>query len=343
MPTDGRPRFLICRQSAIGDCVLTLPMVCALRAAFPDAAIIWALPPPAAVVIEGHPAVDEFILLPKRWYGRLRGIVQTRRRLRGLGIDVALDPQTRSKSALAAWFSGAPRRLGFAGERRPEFAPWFLNELVPLTTTHLVDRSIEMLRPLGVEPPAGPRFDLPIEPAAREAMDRWLTGVGLQPGGFALLNPGATWDSKLWPAERFGQVAARLDAELGLRSVVVWAGEREQGWAGTIVEVAAGSAIAAPATSLRELAALAAAARLFVASDTGPLHIAVAAGTPSVGLYGPTRPADCGPYGEPHIALQAWYQAGSHRQRRRAPNDALRAITVDDVVAACLQLAAATA
>jgi ADP-heptose:LPS heptosyltransferase len=74
---------------------------------------------------------------------------------------------------------------------------------------------------------------------------------------------------------------------------------------------------------------------LFVGSDTGPLHLAAAVGTACVGMYGPTRPADCGPYGPQHISLQSYYQDGSSRERRRALNDAMRAISVEQAVEAC--------
>ena len=97
----------------------------------------------------------------------------------------------------------------------------------------------------------------------------------------------------------------------------------------------AGSALLAPPTRLNEVAALARRARLFISSDTGPLHLAAAVGTPSVGLYGTTRVARCGPYGPRHIALQAYYQSGTSRQRRAADNLAMQAITIEQACQAC--------
>ena len=86
---------------------------------------------------------------------------------------------------------------------------------------------------------------------------------------------------------------------------------------------------------LKEAFALLRRATMFVGSDTGPLHLAAAVGTTCVSMYGPTRPSDCGPYGQQHIALQSYYQDGSARERRRAPNDAMRAIDVEQVAEAC--------
>ena len=84
-----------------------------------------------------------------------------------------------------------------------------------------------------------------------------------------------------------------------------------------------------------ELTALLRSANLYLGSDTGPMHLAAAVGTRCVGLFGSTRPEDSGPYGEGHICLQAWYQSGTCRKRRKASNDAMRAITVEETCRAC--------
>ena len=94
----------------------------------------------------------------------------------------------------------------------------------------------------------------------------------------------------------------------------------------------------APATSLPELATLMRKAKLCVAADTGPLHLAAAVETPCVGLYGPTRPSECGPYGSQHHSVQTQYQGGSGRERRGGENEAMRAIEVSQVTDACDQM-----
>ncbi len=97
----------------------------------------------------------------------------------------------------------------------------------------------------------------------------------------------------------------------------------------------AGEAMMAPATTLVELAALLHEARLFVGNDTGPMHLSVAVGTPSIVLHGTTRPQDCGPYGPEHMAIQEYFQSGNRRYRKKASNDAMRAIQVERVIQAC--------
>lgn len=145
----------------------------------------------------------------------------------------------------------------------------------------------------------------------------------------------------MWPTESYARVVRQLDAEAGLPSVVIWAGSREREWAEAIVAQSSGGAVLAPATTLRELAALLRRACLYVGSDTGPTHLAAAVGTPCVALFGTTRPEVSGPYGSAHRCLQEYYQQGSSRERRRAANDAMRAIAWERVFEACQQVLAA--
>lgn len=332
------PRILIARMSAIGDTILTLPVLCALRERFPKAYLAWIVEAPSAPVVRDHQDLDELIVLPRRWFKSPRRIVQLRRDLHARRFDATIDCQSITKTALACRLSGAPARIGAGDKNARELSGWMNNHLVTMRTPHLVDRTLELLEPLGVETPEV-RFRLPIGVEASANMKRACDQFGLD-GAYAAINPGASWDSKLWPAERFAAVARHLGDRHGLPSIVVWAGERELQWARTIVARSDGRAVLAPQTSLVELAALLRGARLFVSADTGPLHMAAAVGATSVGLYGVTRPADCGPYGANHVALQAYYQGGSHRQRRRAANDAMRAITIDHVCLTCDRLIA---
>jgi ADP-heptose:LPS heptosyltransferase len=117
--------------------------------------------------------------------------------------------------------------------------------------------------------------------------------------------------------------------------VATWAGDRERHWAQQIVDQSEGQALLAPPTSIIELASLLRGARLFVGSDTGPLHLAVAVGTRCVALHGPTRVAQSGPYGEGHVALQEVYREQTSRVRRKADNADMRAIQIDSVAKAC--------
>jgi len=336
MPLPESPRILIARMSAIGDTILTMPVLCALRRHFPTAWIAWVVEERAAPLLVGHECLDQLIVLPRRWFTSLQKIRSLRCQLASLQLDLTIDCQGIFKTSFACLMSGAPRRIGTAAPHGKELSRYLNNDCVSLTETHLVDRTLELLGPLGVwQPPV--EFRLPIDLQAEEEMARWRHESKLS-SDFVVINPGASWDSKLWPATRFAQVARYLGERHGLPSLVVWSGERELDWARTIVTGSDGQAVLAPKTELVELAALLRSARLFVGSDTGPLHLAVAVGTTSIGLYGTTRPADCGPYGPRHVALQERYHGGTTRQRRRASNQAMKLITVDRVCQTCDRL-----
>ena len=326
-------RFLITRLSAIGDAILTMPLAAALRDAVPESHIVWIAERAAASLLEGHSCVDRLIVVRKGWLKRIAEIRRVRRALRAEEIDCAIDPQSLTKSSMAARLSGAPCRIALARPIGRELAPWLATVRVAPVRQHVVDRQLELLKPLGITPSV-PEFRVPVYEAARERIAAWLTTSSLD-RPFAIINPSAAWGSKRWPLERYADVARQVAPALELPLVVVWAGEAERGMAQRIVERSDGACRLAPPTTLPELAELVRRAAFFVGSDTGPLHLAAAVGTPCVGLYGPTLPEICGPYGSDHEVLQVYYQDGTSRERRGADNRALRAISVEMVVQAC--------
>ncbi len=327
------PRILIVRLSAIGDVVHGLPVLCALRDHFPEAHLGWVVERRAAAILRGHRALDELIELPRGWLKSPGEVWRLRRRLRTLRPGIVVDLQGLAKSAVVAWLSGARRRIGFGDEKGRELSRWLNNERVDAPAAHVIDANLQLLAPVGIESPAV-RFDMPETAADGKTIEAMIKQMRLVEG-FALLNPGAGWPSKRWPTERFAVVAEHLGRRRGLPSIVVWAGDRERQWAELIMTCSRSHGRLAPPTSLTELAALARRAALFVGSDTGPLHIAAAVGTPCVGLYGPMPAARNGPYGPQHVVIQKRLFEGTSRQRRAAPSDLMEAIQVDDVCRAC--------
>lgn len=326
------PRILIVRLSAIGDVLHGLPVLSALRAKWPAAHLSWVVEGRAAELLAGHPALDELIVVPRGWLKSPRAVFELRRRLAAVQPKVALDLQGLTKSAIAAWLSGAPRRIGFAAPDGRELSGLLYTEQVAARSAHVVDRYLELLAPLGVDRPEA-HFELPRFDEAEAAVDRWLRELALG-GSFATINPGAGWPSKVWPAERYAAVARHLGTARGLQSLVVWAGDVERQWAEQIVAGSGGHARLAPRTSLRELAVVCRRSCLFVGSDTGPLHLAAAVDTPCVGLFGPMPGERNGPYGHQHLIVQKVCLQGSSRARRTANNDSMLAIAVDDVCTA---------
>ena len=330
------PRILIVRLSAIGDVVHGLPVLNALRDAVPQAHLAWLVEGRAADLLRGHRALDELIVVPRRWLKSPSEVWKLWRRLRASRFDVSIDLQGLSKSALAARLSGARRRLGFAGVDGREISRWLNSELVLPTAEHVIDRNLELMGPF-INGPRVARFDLPESPADAAFARQVRSELGLT-GSYAVINPGAGWPSKLWPPDRFAAVARHLGQARSLGTLVVWGGEQERTWAGEIVAASAGHARLAPPTTLCQLASLVRGARLFVGSDTGPLHIAVAVGTPCVGLFGPMPARRNGPYGPQHIAVQQVCLTGTSRERRTAGPESMLAISVAHATAACDEL-----
>jgi lipopolysaccharide heptosyltransferase I len=333
----ARTRILIVRLSAVGDVVHGVPVLNALRDAFPQALLAWVVEQRAAALLRGHKSLDELIVVPRGWLKLPATVWQLRRRLRAMHFDLTIDLQGLTKSAVAAWLSGAPRRIGFDGTNGRELSPWLNNQRIASTARHVIDCNLQLLQPLGIESPEV-RFDLPESADDRAAAEQILRQVKLD-GRFALVNPGAGWPAKRWPPERFAAVAQHL-GHRGVPSVVVWGGPQEREWAGQIVAGSNGYGWLAPPTSLTELAALARRASLLIASDTGPLHIAAAVETPCVGLYGPVSGQRNGPYGPQHVVLQPRQFEGTSRQRRSAPPELMAAITPEMVCQACDQILA---
>ncbi len=333
VPRNLVPRILISRMSAIGDAILTLPVACALRDRFPAAHIVWVIEKKAAPMVRGHRSLDAVIELERGWFTSPGGIRRTRNLLRPHRFDMSIDCQGNTKSALAGWLSGAGRRIGYAGGHGGELSRLLNNVRVTPVFKHLTDRSLELLTPLGIHSPEI-QWQLPLSELARTWAARWRRTI---PGPqLAVLNPGGTWASKLWEVDRFAATATYLNERYGYRSAVVWGTPDERAMAEKIVRLASGSAVLAPDTDLHHLASLIATSDLFISGDTGPLHMSVAVGTPTIGLYGATRPGDSGPYAQ--IALQRAYESGSRRHRRSADNHAMREIKVEHVCAAIDEL-----
>ena len=248
---------------------------------------------------------------------------------------MCLDLQGLIKSAAVARFSGARRVIGFSRPLlRESAAALAYTETGGHGPGHVIDKNLSLLELVGVSTTTR-RFPLripetPVVPCTRE-----ILGIGPD-AEFALLNPGAAWPNKRWPAERFGHVARELWERGGLRSAVLW-GPGEATLAAAVARESAGAARMAPQTSMLEMLAVARAARVMVSGDTGPLHLAAAAGTPVVGLYGPTPPGRNGPW-DPLDRVVSGYASCACVFKRQCTARiwCMEQLTVDEVTAAVL-------
>lgn len=330
--------IVIVKLSAIGDVLHGVPVAVAAKRAFPDCRIGWVVEGRAADVLAGHPAIDHLFRLPRGWLKSPSQVLGLQRQLRAFRADVAVDLQGLLKSGVATWLSGARVRIGHARPASRELAWLAYTHRVPATLPHVVERNCDLLAPLGVVATM-PAFDMPHWPVSRLRMQQWLQAQRLG-GPPAIINPGAGWRSKLWPAERFAAVARGLSRRDGTPSVVVWAGDQERFVAERIVGDSLGAAILGPQTTLQDLGELARLARVFISSDTGPLHLAAAVGTPCVGLFGPVPGARNGPYGTQHACVEPAAPLRPAWDDRKTDMLSMHAIEVDAVLAAAQNLLA---
>jgi lipopolysaccharide heptosyltransferase I len=289
-------KILIVKLGSIGDIVHTLPALAAMRAALPQAEIGWAVEKRAAEILRGNPALDHLIEIDTKALRRAPSsgetLLATRwqlKRLRAPAFDVALDFQGLLKSALISRLSGAKRRCGFHREALREPASrFFLTETFPAPTRANVIVKNLSLAAAALQIPV-PRADFAFPIALEEKHLVEAEQLAQAAGGpFVIMNPGGGWPTKLWAAEKFGALADELWQRRGLVSLVTY-GPGEQELAARVVESAQSRRALAVSPSLKGFYALAQQARAYVGGDTGPTHLAVAAGTPVAGIFGPTE------------------------------------------------------
>lgn len=335
-------RILVVRLSALGDLVHTLPLVAALRRAFPDSRVDWLVDERFRELVDLVPAVERPVAWPRVNPEGIVGLERTIADLRTQHYDVALDAQGLLKSATAARLSGARRVIGFEpAQLREPAARWLYTEHASADRCdHVIEKNLALVRHLGAN--LGD-WEFPLRIPRSSAVEEARRRLDVEEDGqIVVLNPGTAWESKCWDFSRYGELARRLHLEHGLRSLVSW-GPSEQPRAEAVVAASNGSAVMAPQTGLADLVSLLHDAAVVVAGDTGPLHLAAAVGTPVVGIYGPSDPVRNGPWAPTDRIVSAREEcrcreeAGRSRttgvvvRRCRQPRSCLDDISVDDV------------
>jgi len=346
----GAQRLLIVRLGSMGDIIHTLPAVTALCHAMPDAILGWlveerwaellcTLPTPrSGSRSPQRPLLDRVHTVNTRnWRGAPLS-VQTWEQmaaalseLRAPGYQDAVDLQGAIRSAVLARWSGAPTVWGVA-QARENAASMFYTRQVIVSGTHVIEQNMSLARAVAQKPLEIPKVEFPHDEAAEVACDARLRQLGQK--DFALINPGAGWGAKQWPAERYADVAKKLAADRMPSLVNFGPGEEKLA---AMVEQASEGAAKAVSCSITELIALTRRARLFIGGDTGPMHLAAALGIPVVAIFGPTNPARNGPFGTASIVLRSPESSTTHK-RRSQPDQGLLQVGAADVLAAARQL-----
>jgi heptosyltransferase I len=348
-------RLLIVRLSSMGDVIHTLPAAQALRAAFPDSTIGWLIEERWAELLcapgaplrgprsAQRPLIDwvhtvNLVGWRKSLFSlhTVQNVAKAWNDIRAAHYDAAVDLQGAMRSALLAGWSGARVVYGAAEPRESPASLWYTRQALT-RGLHVIEQNLSIAEAVMesktvAQNTKAPRVELPRDPVAEARINQRLAEKNIS--AFAILNPGAGWGAKRWPAERYGQVASEL-ANLGLRTILNYGpGEQELAQA---AQSASGGTAESMNCTITGLIALTRRARLFIGGDTGPLHLAAALGVPTVALFGPTDPARNGPYATRTIVLRNPSSATTHA-RRSQPDTGLLEISTDAVFAAARQL-----
>jgi heptosyltransferase I len=314
-PTD---RLLVVRLSAMGDIIHGMPAIAALRCAKPELQIGWLVEERWTELLcardserlaarsDLKPLADWVHVAKFSSWRRApfsdetwREIRSCRHQVRALKYKVTLDLQGAIRSAIAARSSGAAIRIG-PSQPREGPARMFYTHAIDVKGAHVIEHALSLASELAGQSLEYVQPSFPVDPASEGWADHQFEMLDRKP--LAILNPGAGWGAKCWPAESFGAVACAL-ADRGM-AVLVNHGPGEEALAEAVHKSSSGVTVPLKC-SVGELIALTRRARLFIGGDTGPMHLAAALRVPVVALFGPTRPERNGPFGTPSVVLRS--------------------------------------
>jgi 3-deoxy-D-manno-octulosonic-acid transferase/heptosyltransferase-1 len=343
--------ILIVKLSAIGDVIHTLPALNAIRNYYPNANITWLVEEDAAPLVQGHGALDRVIVSKrKRWLEALRSLsimstVQEVwcfiRALRDTRYDMILDFQALLKSGILIALARGRRKIGFGkGLEHMEHSYIFLNERIPAVDMeiHALSRGMILLNAVGI-PTSEVEYKLPVSNHDRKKIDELMKQHGINGiKSLIAINPVAKWKTKLWPNKKFAELANMLIDRYDMK-IVFTGGIKDYSIIQTITSYMKGEAINfAGKTTLIELAALYEKSTLVISTDTGPMHLAAAMGTPVVALFGPTAAWRTGPYGIGHQIITAELECSPCFKRRCETTDCMYQISIKQVMDATLSI-----
>jgi heptosyltransferase I len=343
-------RLLIVRLSAMGDVIHTLPAAQFLRNAFPGAMIGWLVEERWAELLcapgtsrrgprsPQRPLVDWVHTVSLREWNKsllsistLQQIAKVWNDVRSAHYAVAVDLQGAIRSAVLASWSGAHTVVGARQPRESPASLWYTQQAIA-RRTHVIEQNLSIAEIVTGTKATVPPIEFPHNPATEERIDQNLKRQ--QISEFAIVNPGAGWGAKRWPARRYGEVARQLGKD-GI-GVLVNCGPGEEKLFEE-VNTASDYTVIPIKSTITELIALTRRARLFIGGDTGPMHLASALQVPVVAIFGPTDPARNGPFATSSIVLRNPASTTSHARVAR-PDEAMLEITAETVVDAARTL-----
>lgn len=328
-------KVLIVKLSSIGDVVHTLPALESLSRGFRNkgikARIDWLVEEAASSALEGHPLINELIVVKRGWGKNFLANWKAAGALKAREYDLVLDFQGLLKSGIWVYLSKGKKRVGFSNAR--ELSHLAYNEKLPAydIEQHAIDRYLSLAASVG-----GDRgeavFRLDAEKAV-ESVKKKLKAKGVDGPFFVMVTRGR-WATKLWKDDRFIELAKRVIEKKNLRVVLAGSPSDKDGLGAMAAAIGKGAVNMAGETDLKELFALFRLGKFAVTVDSGPMHIAAASGTRTVALFGPTAPWRTGPYGPGHIIVRKGLACSPCFKRKCASPRCMEEITVNDVMEA---------
>lgn len=323
----GEPAVLIILTGSLGDVTRGLCLAKPLKQCWPSKRLVWLVENKWAGLLKLNPYIDEPVVFNRSI--SLKSLQALKTELRRHEYAVSLDLQRIFKSGVFTWLGAARRKIGFNRKNAKEFNWLFNTEHIPYypDTLPKLEHYLKFLDYLNVPYPAKPDFGLD-QNLLEEALPPQIKTLTTP---FAVLAAGSSWPSKDWHVNGYRELARHLYATRGLMSVIT--GDKSQtGVAQAIMDDSGAYCIdLAGQTSLPQLAAVLSRAQLAIGPDSGAGHIAAAAGTPYISLFGPTSPLRTAPYGYENLVVQLNMDCGPCYKRTCPDNKCMRQIGIDAI------------
>jgi heptosyltransferase-1 len=345
IPLGIEMKILIVKLSAIGDVIHTLPSLNAIRAHYPDAHITWLVEEAASSLVVGHEALNRVIISKrKQWIKKILGpsclnnikeAYQFIKELRDTEYDLIIDFHGLLKSGVLIALARGKRKIGFdKGMEHMEHSYIFLNERIPPVNmdNHALLRSQMLINAIGIKSKKI-EYKIPVSDHTHILTDELLERHGIKDTGILFaMNPVAKWETKLWDNLKFALLADRLIEKYNA-SVIFTGSQSDKSTIDNIMSCMSQSAVnLAGETTLKTLAALYEKTKFLISTDTGPMHMAAAVGTPVIALFGPTAPWRTGPFGSEHKILRSGLNCSPCFKRQCNTIDCMKQISVEQVM-----------
>ncbi|MDR1940730.1 MAG: DUF374 domain-containing protein [Endomicrobium sp.] len=339
------PKILIAQPSRLGDIVFSLPVLTAIKNKYPHAKISWLVDERCAEILRGHPDIDQLIVWNRRSRS-LRYYFDLRKRLRDEHFDLSVDLHGLFKSALFVKFANAKYKIASSSTNgMREFSWLFSKEIKTPQAMHCVERHFAVAKYLGAD--CKPEAKIYVGDEDKAAADEILKREGVNfAKPFFVFHIGGGWLSRRWPVENFAALADKINQNLNMNVILVGGKEGGRSEKGLNEELKKNAKTKiydlTDKLTLKQLCALLMRAKVFVANDSGPMHIASAAlNVATIGLLGPTNAKKTRPYGSNSVTIRHEFSCQPEDfpcVNRNCPNPkCMKSITVEEVYGAVLK------